>query len=147
PFSYPNNSDSSSSSGNAAQSIFTNGRSFRLLRSWIILAAASLPVPDSPNISTFEPVVATLSMSSATRCIAVEFVTSLIESAVKPSKIVKNNIRLGDQAPKKKKNRRALHLPTAYPSHHQSFLSHRGVHPATNAPNHRIVWMVRQKHA
>ena len=52
PFSCPKISLSSSVSGIAAQLIATNGNDARGLSSWIVCATSSLPVPDSPQIST-----------------------------------------------------------------------------------------------
>ena len=52
PFSWPNSSLSSSSAGIAPQLIGTNGRSRRGEASWMARATTSLPVPDSPRIST-----------------------------------------------------------------------------------------------
>ncbi len=59
PFSCPKSSLSSSSSGIAAQLIFTKGRCARLLCSNILVAISSLPVPLSPRISTVASVGAT----------------------------------------------------------------------------------------
>ena len=56
PFSWPNNSLSSRSSGMAAQLSLIKGLSCRLLWSWILAATNSLPVPLSPKISTVESV-------------------------------------------------------------------------------------------
>ena len=52
PFSWPKISLSSSVSGIAAQLIATNGNAARGLSWWIVCATSSLPVPDSPVIST-----------------------------------------------------------------------------------------------
>ena len=52
PFSCPKSSDSSSVSGRAAQFTAMNGLPRRGERSWRPLATSSLPVPDSPWIST-----------------------------------------------------------------------------------------------
>ena len=52
PFSWPNSSLSSRSAGIAPQLIATNGLPARLERWWMARAATSLPVPDSPRIST-----------------------------------------------------------------------------------------------
>ena len=52
PFSWPKISLSSSVSGIAAQLIATNGNVARGLSSWIVCAMSSLPVPDSPEMST-----------------------------------------------------------------------------------------------
>jgi hypothetical protein len=52
PFSWPNSSLSSSSAGMAPQLIGTNGRAWRGEQSWMARATTSLPVPDSPSIST-----------------------------------------------------------------------------------------------
>ena len=48
PFSWPNSSDSISSSGIAAQLISTNACSWRLDIAWIARATSSLPLPFSP---------------------------------------------------------------------------------------------------
>jgi len=45
PFSWPNNSDSISSAGTAAQFSVTYGPAWRWLLSWIVRAISSLPVP------------------------------------------------------------------------------------------------------
>ncbi len=52
PFSWPNSSDSISSSGIAAQLTCTNRSRLRRLLRWIARATSSLPVPLSPRIST-----------------------------------------------------------------------------------------------
>ena len=52
PFSCPKISLSSSVSGIAAQLIGTNGCCARGLNWWMVFATSSLPVPDSPQIST-----------------------------------------------------------------------------------------------
>ncbi len=52
PFTWPNSSDSISSSGIAAQLTLTKGFSARVLLPWMARATSSLPVPDSPVIST-----------------------------------------------------------------------------------------------
>src|SRR5690242_15202885 len=72
PFSWPKSSDSSSSEGMAPQLTATKGRLRRGLRSWMARAATSLPVPDSPRISTVESCAATWRMSALTSRIAVE---------------------------------------------------------------------------
>src|SRR6185436_6733031 len=59
PRSYPNSSDSSSCSGNAAQFSATNGRVLRGDAAWMNRATTSLPVPDSPEMSTVVSVAAT----------------------------------------------------------------------------------------
>src|SRR5205807_1393562 len=56
PFSWPNSSDSISSSGMAAQLTSTKGRSRRADCTWMARATSSLPLPFSPWIST-RPVV------------------------------------------------------------------------------------------
>ncbi len=61
PFSWPNSSDSMSVSGIAAQLTRMKGRPFRLELSCRACATSSLPVPDSPVISTVVGVSATLS--------------------------------------------------------------------------------------
>ena len=63
PFSWPKISLSSSVSGIAAQLIATNGNVARGLSSWIVCATSSLPVPDSPQISTDAAVGAACSMT------------------------------------------------------------------------------------
>ena len=63
PFSCPKISLSSSVSGIAAQLIATNGNVARGLSSWIVCATSSLPVPDSPQISTDAAVGAACSMT------------------------------------------------------------------------------------
>src|SRR5262249_30312532 len=73
PFSYPNSSDSSSSSGSDAQSIVIYCDPRLRLRSCIWRATTSLPVPDSPNTRTLASVAATRSISSATLFIAADF--------------------------------------------------------------------------
>ena len=60
PRAWPKSSDSSRSPGIAPQLTATNGLSFRGLAWWIARASNSLPVPDSPKIST-------LASESATR--------------------------------------------------------------------------------
>ena len=52
PFSCPNSSLSSRLSLRAAQLTFTNGPRQRGLAKWMAWATSSLPVPDSPRIST-----------------------------------------------------------------------------------------------
>ena len=52
PFSWPNSSDSISSSGIAAQLTSTNGPACRAEKTWIARATSSLPLPFSPWIST-----------------------------------------------------------------------------------------------
>ncbi len=52
PFSWPNSSDSISSSGIAAQFTCTNRSRLRRLLRWIVRATSSLPTPLSPWIST-----------------------------------------------------------------------------------------------
>ena len=52
PFSWPNSSDSISSSGIAAQLTCTNRSRLRRLLRWIVRATSSLPTPLSPVIST-----------------------------------------------------------------------------------------------
>jgi len=66
PFSWPKSSDSRRFSGSDAQSTGTNGRSLRLLFMCMLLATSSLPVPDSPAMSTLVSVPATFSMVSNT---------------------------------------------------------------------------------
>ena len=52
PFLWPNSSDSTSSAGSAAQLTGTKGLSACGLEKWIARAINSLPVPDSPVITT-----------------------------------------------------------------------------------------------
>ena len=52
PRAWPNSSDSSSGSGIAPQLTPTNGLSRRGLARWMARASSSLPVPESPKIST-----------------------------------------------------------------------------------------------
>ena len=52
PFSWPNNSLSTSVGGSAAQLTLTSGRACRRLRSWIARANSSLPVPVGPSSRT-----------------------------------------------------------------------------------------------
>ena len=52
PFSWPNSSDSISSSGIAAQLTCTNRSRLRRLLRWIVRATSSLPTPLSPRSST-----------------------------------------------------------------------------------------------
>ena len=65
----PNSSDSSSVSGSAAQLMATNGPSFRGELPWMRRATISLPVPDSPRMSTLACESATRATRSITRCI------------------------------------------------------------------------------
>ena len=60
PFSWPNNSLSSSPRGMAAQFTFTKVWSRRALMLWMARAMSSLPVPVSPRIRTVESVGATM---------------------------------------------------------------------------------------
>jgi len=66
PFSCPNSSLSSSVSGMAAQLTAMNGLARRGDRSWIPRATSSLPVPDSPSISTVEVTGAICSILTST---------------------------------------------------------------------------------
>jgi hypothetical protein len=59
PFSWPNNSDSMSDSGKAAQLTPINGPAARWLSSWIARASISFPVPFSPLSKTVAQVSAT----------------------------------------------------------------------------------------
>ena len=63
PRSWPKISLSSSVSGIAAQLMATNGASARGLSWWMVCATSSLPVPDSPMISTDAGVGAACSMT------------------------------------------------------------------------------------
>ena len=68
PFSWPNSSDSRSSSLRATQLTTTNGWSARRLHRWIARAMTSLPVPLSPRSSTVAPLgAARRATSSAAR--------------------------------------------------------------------------------
>ena len=60
----------------AEQLTFTRGPFFRLLRSWMVRAASSLPVPVSPVMSTVALDAAASSMSSNTSCMGLLFPTS-----------------------------------------------------------------------
>ena len=53
PFTWPNNSDSSSVSGRPAQLTVMNGRSERSLCAWTLIATSSLPTPLSPVMRIF----------------------------------------------------------------------------------------------
>ena len=67
PFSCPNSSEASKDSVRAAQFTATNGPRARRLAAWTALATSSLPVPDSPVISTVASVgamVRTISQSA-----------------------------------------------------------------------------------
>src|SRR6267378_178642 len=70
PRSWPNISLSTRSRGIAAQFTRTNGFSRRGLASWIALATSSLPVPDSPVMSTRASVGATRAIICRTVSIA-----------------------------------------------------------------------------
>ena len=59
PFSWPNNSDSISSAGTAAQFRVTNGPARRALCSCSVRATSSLPVPVSPRMQTRVSLAAT----------------------------------------------------------------------------------------
>ena len=75
PFSWPNISLSTRSLGMAAQLTETNGPLARPLCRWIAVATSSLPVPESPRISTRASVSATCSIAWRTRSIAREVPT------------------------------------------------------------------------
>ena len=62
PRSWPNSSDSISSRGIAAQFTFTNGFVASALARWMARAISSLPVPDSPVMSTRVRVGATFAI-------------------------------------------------------------------------------------
>ncbi len=62
PFSWPNSSDSISVSGIAAQFTQISGARERLLCWWMARATSSLPVPDSPWMSTVTSAGAVLRM-------------------------------------------------------------------------------------
>ncbi len=64
PFSWPNSSLSSRSAGMAPQFTAMNGRLRRGLALWMARATTSLPVPDSPRISTLESCTATWRISA-----------------------------------------------------------------------------------
>ena len=70
PFSWPNSSDSSRFSGIAAQFSATNGPPARRERRWMKRASTSLPVPDSPLISTEASAPATCSARRIIACMA-----------------------------------------------------------------------------
>ena len=72
PFTWPNSSDSRRDSGRAPQLTATNGSRARGLAWWMALAISSLPVPDSPWISTVASVGATRATRSRTRRISGE---------------------------------------------------------------------------
>ncbi len=72
PRSCPNSSLSSSDSASAAQCSFTNGPLARGLRSWIAAAISSLPVPDSPVMSTLARDGAICATVLNTACIGAE---------------------------------------------------------------------------
>ena len=72
PRSWPKSSLSSSSAGMAPQLTGTNGRPARGDESWIARATSSLPVPDSPRISTVLSWCATWSISVSTARMAAE---------------------------------------------------------------------------
>ena len=67
PFSWPNSSDSISSSGIAAQLTCTNRWPARGLLRWIVRATSSLPTPLSPSSSTVALVGAARCTASSTR--------------------------------------------------------------------------------
>src|SRR6478736_288288 len=69
PFSWPNSSLSSRSAGMAPQFTAMKGRLRRGLEWWIALATTSLPVPDSPRISTLDSCPATWAMRDWICCI------------------------------------------------------------------------------
>src|SRR5206468_2081073 len=70
PFSYPKSSASMRLLGIAPQLTAMNVAPARSLRSWIVRATSSLPLPDSPVMSTVAEVGATLSMRPYTSGIA-----------------------------------------------------------------------------
>jgi hypothetical protein len=70
PFSWPNNSDSSTLSASAAQLTAMNGSSCRGDQSCSARANSSLPVPDSPRSNTGEWLRATRRTLSSTALIA-----------------------------------------------------------------------------
>jgi hypothetical protein len=63
PRTWPKSSESSSVSDSAPQFSATNGRSLRCELKWIARAMSSLPVPDSPVMSTVLLVGAMVSTS------------------------------------------------------------------------------------
>src|SRR6185437_6873316 len=65
-------------SGIAAQLTATNGRVLRGERPWMNRASTSLPVPDSPTISTVQSLAATRRARSASRCELAEHVTGSV---------------------------------------------------------------------
>ncbi len=70
PRSWPNSSLSSRVSASAAQCTLTNGPAARGLLAWSASATSSLPVPDSPVMSTLERAGATRAIASWTRAMA-----------------------------------------------------------------------------
>src|SRR4029079_9468599 len=66
PFTWPNNSLSSSDSGSAPQLIDANVFSERADSEWMYRATTAFPVPDSPWMSTVESVGATVSATRST---------------------------------------------------------------------------------
>ena len=70
PFSWPNNSLSSSDSDSAAQFIVTSGPADRRLCRWIALATNSLPTPLSPRTRTVASAGAIWAMSAFSRRVA-----------------------------------------------------------------------------
>jgi hypothetical protein len=82
PFSWPNSSDSSRLSGIAAQLTDTKGFRARLDLPWIKRAITSLPVPDSPVISTLAVEGAICLASLSTSAIAGSYVMKASVSSV-----------------------------------------------------------------
>jgi hypothetical protein len=72
PRTWPNRCESISASGIAEQSTTTNGRDARDEWSWTARAASSLPVPDSPSMSTVASVGAASSSTANSSRIAID---------------------------------------------------------------------------
>ena len=86
PFSWPNSSLSSRLSGIAAQLTEMNGLSARFDLAWMCRAMTSLPVPDSPVISTLASLGATWSASFSTAAMRGSWVrTEVVSSATAAS--------------------------------------------------------------
>src|SRR4051812_3346821 len=93
PFSWPNSSDSSRSSGMAGQSTFTKGAPLRPPRSCSRRATRSLPVPLSPCNSTGLRVSARRSTSCSTAFMATD--TATRPSAAAGAAITRSSLHLG----------------------------------------------------
>ncbi len=81
PFSWPNSSDAIRSRGSAPVCTATNGPFARVERKWTARATSSLPVPDSPVISTVASACAASLIFSNTLCMT-------RERAIIPSKVI-----------------------------------------------------------